>query len=155
MPTSETHDANPWHKRFAAQANNRAWDLTTVTRSPEEDREMLDAAHASAWHWGAIGTELNRMRATMMLAEVYALLGHGASAFEFAQTMHAYFVGNPQTPNWEIAFAHAMQAHAAAVAGVSAVHRRAYENASAAIQAIASEEDRAIVMKTFAQIPRP
>lgn len=155
MPTTETPDANPWHKRFAAQANNRAWDLTTVARTPEEDREMLDAAHASAWHWGAIGTELNRMRATMLLAEVHAQLGHGASAFEFAQAMHAYFVGNPDTPDWEIAFAHAIQAHAAAVAGASAVHRRAFESASAAIQAIASDEDRAIVMKTFAQIPRP
>jgi len=155
MPTTESDDANAWHKRFAAQANNRAWDLTTVTRSPDEDREMLDTAHAAAWHWRAIGTELHRMRATMLLAEVHAQLGHGASAFEFAQTMHAYFVGNPQTPDWEIAFAHAIQAHAAAIAGVSAIHRRAFESAVAAIQAIASEEDRAIVMKTFAQIPRP
>lgn len=155
MTATETLDANPWHKRFAAQANNRAWDLTTMARTPAQDREMLDAAHASAWHWDAIGTELNRMRATMLLAEVHALLGHGASAFEFAQTMHAYFVDNPQTPDWELAFAHAIQAHAAAVAGVSAIHRRAFDNASAAIQAIASAEDRAIVMKTFAQVPRP
>ncbi len=155
MPATVTEEAHAWHKRFATQANNRAWDLTTVTRSPEEDREMLDAAHASAWHWGAIGTELNRMRATMLLAEVHALLGHGASAFEFAQTMHAYFLENPETPDWEIAFAHSIQAHAAAVAGVSAVHRRAFESANAAIQAITSEDDRAIVLKTFAQIPRP
>ncbi len=155
MPTTEALDANPWHKRFAAQSNNRAWDLTTISRTPEEDREMLDAAHTSAWHWRAIGTELNQMRSTMLLAEVHALLGHGASAFEFAQSMHAYFVGNPDTPDWELAFAHAILAHAAAVASATAVHRRAYERASVAIQAIADEEDRAIVMKTFAQVPRP
>jgi hypothetical protein len=31
---------------------------------------MLDAAHASAWHWAKVGSELNRMRATLLLAEV-------------------------------------------------------------------------------------
>lgn len=155
MTLPDTPDENAWHKRFAAQANNRAWDLTTIPRTPDQDREMLDAAHAAAWHWGAVGTELHRMRATMLLAEVHAALGFGASAFEFAQTMHGYFADNAQTPDWEVAFAHAIQAHAAAVAGVHAVHLRAFERASAAIEAIASDEDRAIVMKTFGRIPRP
>ncbi|MGB2881884.1 MAG: hypothetical protein WBC08_08965 [Rhodoferax sp.] len=154
MQNQDNPDALAWHKRFAVQTNNRAWDLTTVVRTPEQDREMLDAAHASAWHWAVIGTELNRMRATMLLAEVHALLGQGASSFQFAQEMHAYFLAN-DTPDWEVAFAHAIYAHAACIAGASAIHRRAYESAKVAIQAIASEEDRAIVMKTFVQIPQP
>jgi len=33
--------------------------------------------------------------------------------------------------------------------------RRAYENATAALAAIASDEDRTIVMKTFSKVPRP
>jgi hypothetical protein len=37
-------------------------------------REMLDAAHASAWHWTKVGTQLNRMRA------VHAVHAHAASA---------------------------------------------------------------------------
>jgi hypothetical protein len=154
MQSPETTDLRPWHKRFAMETNNRAWDLAVIERTPAEDLEMLDAAHASAWHWSAVGTELNRMRATMLLAEVHALLGHGPSAFEFAQSMHTYFAAN-ETPDWEIAFAHAILAHAASVAGVSAVHRRAYENATVAILAISSEEDRAIVVKTFSKVPRP
>jgi hypothetical protein len=57
-------DANPehWQRYFAIEFNNRAWSLTTRPRSADEDREMLNTAHASALHWNAIGTELNRMR---------------------------------------------------------------------------------------------
>jgi hypothetical protein len=154
MQADEPTDITTWHKRFAIDANNRAWDLAIVPRTPAEDREMLDAAHTAAWHWSAIGTELNRMRATMLLTEVHAQLGHGASAFELAQEMHNYFTSH-ESPDWEIAFTHAIYAHAASVAGASAVHRRAYENATAAVAAIASDEDRAIVMKTFSKVPRP
>lgn len=70
-------EAAAWHRRFAAASNNRAWDLSVQTRNAAEDEEMLHAAHASAWHWSKVGTELNRMRATMLLAEVHA---HAASA---------------------------------------------------------------------------
>jgi hypothetical protein len=70
-------EATAWHRRFAAAGNNRAWDLSVQSRNPAEDHEMLNAAHASAWHWTTVGSELHRMRATMLLAEVHALLGSG------------------------------------------------------------------------------
>ena len=147
-------DGDAWHKRFAAGCNNRAWDLSVRPRSAAEDREMLDAAHASAWHWARIGSEENRMRATMLLAEVHALLGMGASALAYAEEMRAYFLGR-ETPDWEIAFAHAVFAHAAHAAGRSAEHHDAYAKAEAAIAAIADDEDRAIVAETFRQVPPP
>ena len=99
-----------WHKRFAAECNNRAWELTTAARGAPEDREMLDVAHASAWHWGKVGSELNRMRATMLLAEVHALLGMGERALANAEEMRTYFLAH-ESPDWEIAFAHAIYAH--------------------------------------------
>jgi len=134
-----------WHKRFAAECNNRAWDLSTAERSPADDREMLDVAHAAAWHWGKVGTELNRMRATMLLAEVHALLGMGERALAHAE----------ESPDWEIAFSHAIYAHAAHVAGRAAEHRDAYAQAEAALAAIADDEDRAIVAATFRHVPLP
>jgi nicotinamide mononucleotide (NMN) deamidase PncC len=153
MPQQAT-DSEPkeWHKRFAAQANNRAWELSVLDRTAEQDREMLDAAHASAWHWSAVGTELNRMRATMLLAEVHALLGFGASALHYAEEMRTYFVGR-ETADWELAFTHVIHAHAASAAGAVETHRIAYGNALVAIKAIADEEDRTIVNKTFQQVP--
>jgi len=143
-----------WHKRFASECNNRAWELTTATRSAADDREMLDVAHASAWHWGKVGGELNRMRATMLLAEVHALLGMGERALAHAEEMRAYFLAQ-QSPDWEIAFAHAIYAHAAHVAGRASEHRDAYAEAEAALAAIADDEDRAIVAATFRLVPPP
>lgn len=153
MPQQAT-DSEPkeWHKRFAAQANNRAWELSVLERTAEQDQEMLDAAHASAWHWSAVGTELNRMRSTMLLAEVHALLGFGASALHYAEEMRTYFVGR-ETDDWELAFTHVIHAHAASAAGAVETHRIAYGNALVAIKAIADEEDRTIVNKTFQQVP--
>ena len=147
-------DLQDWHKRFAAQANNRAWELSVLERTAEQDQEMLDAAHASAWHWSVIGTELNRMRSTMLLAEVHALLGFGASALRYAEQMRTYFVSR-ETADWELAFTHVIHAHAASTAGAIEAHRIAYEKALVAIKAIAEEEDRAIVNKTFNQVPVP
>jgi hypothetical protein len=147
-------DAQVWHRRFAMSCNNRAWDLSTEVRTPAQDREMLNAAHASAWHWEQVGSELNRMRATLLLAEVHALLGMGSSALMLAETMREYFT-NRETPDWEIAFTHTIYAHAAHAAGRLAEYREAYRQATAAIGSVAKEDDRNIVAKTFSLVPNP
>jgi hypothetical protein len=154
MSQQQPDEVLAWHKRFAAQCNNRAWELSTVQRTPQQDREMLDAAHGSAWHWGKVGTELHHMRAAMCLAEVYALLGHGAIALAYAQEVRGYFLSH-ETPDWELAFTHAIYAHAAAVAGRVDEHLASYQAAELAIAAIADEEDRVIVSKTFDHVPAP
>lgn len=150
----EPDDTQRWHKRFAVDCNNRAWALSVQTRSAAEDREMLDAAHASAWHWAQIGSELNRMRATMLVAEAHAALGMGESALALAEPTRAYFLGR-DTPDWEIACAHAVYAHAAHAAGRAAEHREAHALANAALAAIGDEEDRKVIARTFDRVPRP
>lgn len=115
---------------------------------------MLHAAHASAWHWSKVGTELNRMRATMLLAEVHALLGLGGPALRYAEEMREYFL-RVGAPDWEIAFVHVVHAHAASAAGETAAHGASYESAAAAIQAVSNEEERRIVASTFSHVPKP
>lgn len=156
MTQSTVHpDAQAWHKQVAMQCNNRAWALSVQPRSAAEDREMLDAAHASAYHWAQVGTELNRMRATMLLAEVHALLGHGPTAMALATEMRDYFLARGDTPDWELAFTHAIFAHSAHAAGDLAAHRGAYQQAVSALAAIEGDEDRNIVAETFNQVPVP
>jgi hypothetical protein len=150
----DASDVQSWHKRFASMTNNRAWELTLLHRTAAQDSEMLDAAHASAWHWAAVGTELNAMRSAMLLAEVYAGLGNGPVAVAYAERMHSFFISR-ETEDWEVAFAHAIKAHAASVAGSSEVHRAAYQEAVITLSRIKDDEDRAIVMKTFALVPKP
>jgi hypothetical protein len=111
-------------------------------------------AHASAWHWTKVGTELNRMRATMLLAEIHALLGLGRSALAYAEEMRTYFLG-VQSPDWEVAFVHVVHAHAASAAGKTEKHRASYRLAVAALDALSSEEERRNVADTFGHVPKP
>jgi len=147
-------DAIAWHRRFAAATNNRAWELSVRSRSAAEDREMLSAAHTSAWHWSKVGTELNRMRATMLLAEVCAVLGMGKSALAYADEMQEYFL-RIGAPDWETAFVHVINAHAASAAGEVNKHRASYELAVAALGAITDEAERRNVISSFSHVPKP
>ena len=149
----EGPDPLQWHKFFAMECNNRAWELAVTARSPEEDLEMLNAAHASALHWAALKTELNDMRARMLLAEVHSLLGMGASALKYANEILSYF-SSRETDDWELAYAHTIHAHAAATAGEEQLHKTSYAAAVKAVEAIADEEDRKIVLQTFGQVPQ-
>lgn len=75
----KTTDPTDWHRAFAMTANDRAWTLAEQTaRTAAEDEEMLNTAHAAAYHWNAIGTELHHMRAKMLLAQVHAIYAHAA-----------------------------------------------------------------------------
>lgn len=151
---SSSSETDQWHRKFAMSCNNRAWELSVQVRSPTQDREMFSTADAAAWHWGQVGTELHRMRATMLLAEVQALLGLGPSAFALASEVRDYFLGR-DTVDWEIGFTHAIYAHAAWVAGNAQEHRSGYLKEAAALDAIANPQDRALVAKTFGHVPAP
>lgn len=151
----EDTDPKSWHRYFAMENNNRAWELAALpTRTPSEKSEMLNAAHAAAAHWAIVGTEQHDMRAKTLLAEVHALCGFGESALELAELVRSYF-STRETEDWEIAFVYAIHAHAAAVAGDSAQHRQSYSAAESAIKAIAGDQDRDIVKQTFNQVPKP
>jgi hypothetical protein len=151
---ANSEDASAWHRRFAAASNNRAWDLSVQSRTTAEDQEMLSAAHASAWHWSKVGTELNRMRAIMLLSEVHSLLGYGPSALAYAEEMREHFL-RVGAPDWETAFVHVVHAHAASVAGEAVKHRDSYESAVAALGSISNEGERRIVASTFSHVPKP
>ena len=48
-PQPSAEETALWQRRLASQANNRAWALADAPlRTPEEDEEMLQAAHAAA-----------------------------------------------------------------------------------------------------------
>jgi hypothetical protein len=155
MPSTPTDtDLKSWHRFFAIECNNRAWDLAARTRDIRESLEMLNAAHSAAWHWGKIGIELNNMRAKMLLARVHTLVGYGSSALALASEARSYFVGR-ETPAWELAFVHAIYAHAAHLTGDRVAHRSAYEDALAAAALITQDEDRKVFRETFDRVPTP
>lgn len=156
MPRSP-EDSTPesWHRFFASMANNRAWDLAESAASEVDLPELLNAAHAAAWHWQAVGNELNRMRAVMLLAQAHAMAGLGASALAYANEMRAYFLARPGTPDWELAFVHTVHAHAASVAGSATLHAESHARATRALEGITNEKDKGIVERVYRHVPAP
>ena len=155
MKPPEDLSPESWHRFFGSTANNRAWTLAELPADQVDRDELLNAAHAAAWHWQQIGTELHRMRACMLLAQAHAQAGLGRSALAYAERMRRFFLMTPDTPDWELAFTHVVHAHAAVAAGAQQQHADSYANAQAAVHAIADEEDRAIVERVFRHVPRP
>jgi len=143
-----------WHRYFAIECNNLAWDLTVVARTADQDKQLVDLAHSAALHWQEAGTEPNHMRATMLLAEAHCLAGSPDLALRFGKTMHTYFT-NQTTDAWELALAHGILAHAVKLNGDTAQHASLYQLAQDALRRIDSNEDRAIVDATFQHIPAP
>lgn len=155
MKSPDGIEPDSWHRYFGSTANNRAWTLAEMPADEVDRDELLNAAHAAAWHWQQIGNEVNRMRACMLLAQAHARAGLGSSALAYAERMRAYFLSASNTPDWERAFTHVVHAHAAAAAGAPQQHADSYANAQAALRAVADDEDRAIVERVFRHVPRP
>jgi ATP/maltotriose-dependent transcriptional regulator MalT len=79
-------DIDVAHRWFAAEFNNRAWDLVeSRDRSAAESERMIHLAHAACVHWLEVGRPINHVRAQCLLATVYALAGDGRAAVRHAE----------------------------------------------------------------------
>ncbi len=143
-----------WQRRLAAQANNRAWRLSEARRSPQEDEEMLQAAHASMYFWKLVGTAGNRAHAAQLVAHVYALLKLPNPAKHYLAQAEPFFLG-PDCEPWERACAFAVKASVAAAAGEAEAHASSYREAERLIAALPDPEDREILNATLRVVPKP
>jgi hypothetical protein len=152
QPSKETIDK--FHQLFANGCNNKAWDLLEKDkRTPEEDQQMLYAAYASVYHWSKIGQPVNFARGYMLLAQVHAALGQGDLAMQNAKACFDYYEKNGGD-KWELAFANAEMAYAAAVRGDKAMHAKYYAEAKKLSEAL-GPEDKQIFMASFSKMPVP
>lgn len=86
MPRKADPLSKAQHRKIGADAFNYTWSLLDrKRRTKEEDDEMLNAAHASRYHWGHAGTALNRSIADWQISRVYAVLGRAEPALFHAQ----------------------------------------------------------------------
>ena len=140
---------------FAVEMNNRAWTIAeNPARTSAEAEEMLHAAHAAALHWSRVGTERNKAAADMLLGQAHAVLGHGSQAMQYAHRSHEFITAH-ESPDWEIAFVHAVLANAARAAGENALYATEYALGKSLGETIADNEDKEIFENFFAQIPAP
>jgi hypothetical protein len=153
--TPSPEDTAAWQKRLAAQANNRAWALAeSGSRTPEQDEEMLQAAHAAAYFWKIVGTPSHHAHAAQLLAHVYALLRLPGPARHYLKQSQPFFLEQDSAP-WEQAFAHAVAANVSAAAGDAAAHAHHYAQAQQLVAALQDPQDQEMLDATMRVIPRP
>lgn len=88
-PTAEEteFDADAAHRNFSVEAFNAAWDIIDrLDRSDDETDEMINLAHASAWHWTQRNDvrPKNRSISAWQLSRVYAEAGRYEEAERWA-----------------------------------------------------------------------
>jgi len=63
------------HRQYAVELFNLTWDLIDKQdRNQEENDRMINAAHASRYHWEIAGEAVNIARGEWQISRVYALL---------------------------------------------------------------------------------
>ena len=146
MATPTTYTENEAHHHFAQSCNQGVWELVAkVNRTPADDAEMLDAAHASLFHWRYVGTGVHQQRGEWLISHVYALLGNGAGALRHAERCLALTADyQSEMADFDVAYAYLGVARAHAILGNQADAQKYLTLAEAAGKAILDDEDRAI-----------
>jgi hypothetical protein len=142
MTEDKSYKIEEAQRKFAVDLFNLTWDLMDKSdRSPTEDARMVHAAHASRYHWGEIGTPLNFARGDWQLSRVYAVLGQGEQAVNYAKSSlelcqeHGY-------GDFDLAFAYEALARGYAKMGDKNQTEKFMQLANEAGDAITKTEDR-------------
>ncbi len=88
MDREPAFDLAEAHRFFSADCFNTAWNfIDKPDRSRADDEAMLEAAHASAWHWAQRPdrTPTNQSVGYWQLARVHALAGDALNARRYAE----------------------------------------------------------------------
>jgi hypothetical protein len=131
-----------FHRKFAVDCFNGTWNLIEkADRTPHDNARMVHMAHASRYHWGEIGTDLNFARGDWQISRVYAILGEGHNALKYAQSC-LHLCKENDFGDFDLAFAYEAATRAFAVLGDQKMLTQHLELAKIAGEAIAKEEDK-------------
>jgi hypothetical protein len=141
------------HRREAVTTNQRTWELLgQEDRSPDDDLALLDAAHASAYHWRIAGSPLQWQRADWLLARVYCALGWGEQAMVYARRC-MLLTEQEGLEGFDRAYAFEALARASAASGDTKRAVGYHEQAKALGETIEDPEDQAIFLADLAAEP--
>ena len=131
-------------RQLAVDLFNRTWTLLELpARTPEQGDELIDTAHASAYHWLQVGTAANRARSQWQLSRVYVVLGRPEPALHHAHRCLAWCEANPEAlEDWDLPYAHEALARAHALAGDADEARRHADRARELAAGVVGGEDR-------------
>jgi hypothetical protein len=135
------------HRKLAAELFNFTWDLIEKThRTPMEDTMMINAAHASRFHWGIVGTPLHWARGEWQISRVYSMVGRAEPALYHAKKSLELCLEN-NLGDFDLGFAYEALARAHAVQGNATERDRYIELARQSAARITKEADRNWLLK--------
>jgi hypothetical protein len=131
-------------RRLAAGLYAEVWRLLDLpNRRPEQDDEMLHAAHASRYLWGKVGDPVTLARGEWLCSRVYAVLRRPSSAIWHAHRCLELLTEFGGAEDWDEAAACEGLARAYALAGNSHEKDMWLARAREALRAVADKDDRA------------
>jgi hypothetical protein len=141
-------------RKVAVRLYNHTWDLLDLgdERTAVQTAEMLDAAHASNWHWAQIGGLEQAVVGEWMLSRVYASSGLGDEAVRHGQTAFTLLHSGDGLPDWLEASVQEGLARAHLAAGDRDAAEFAAHAATDALDKIAEDEDRALIATQLAEL---
>jgi hypothetical protein len=149
--TSELDAAT--HRQIGVDLYNGTWTLLEKPdRTALETDEMIHRAHASRWHWGKVGTEVNVARGEWLCSRVYAVLGRGEPALWHARRCVAIDEAARDREDWDLPSAYEAMARALLVGGDPTGARGWAAKARAACAAIADADDREHIEEDLASL---
>jgi hypothetical protein len=134
-------------RTLASELFNSTWRLLEKPdRTPDEEDEMLHAAHASRYHWIRAGTRVNAARGEWQCSRVYAVLGRPEPALHHARRcLELCESVIDDLDEFDLPFAYEALARAHAVADDEEEARHWLARARDAGEAISDEDDRALL----------
>ncbi len=141
-------------RRVAVRLYNRTWDLHDVgdERTDAQTHEMIDAAHASNWHWAQIGGLEQAVVGEWMISRVYASAGYGEAAVRHAQRAFTLLHSGDGLPDWLEASVQEGLARAHLADGDRDAAEFAAHAATDALEKASDPEDRELIAGQLAEL---
>ena len=129
------------HRTFGITLNLTVWrELERTDRTPDDDQRLVDAAHASLWHWAQVGTAANLARGEWLCAHAYTLVGRVEPALHHARRCVTVTEANG-LGDFDAFYACEGMARALALAGNTEEAASWRERAVGALDEVADAED--------------
>ena len=130
------------HRSFAKKCFNQTWDLIEKDdRTRDETNRMINAAHASRYHWDFVGEPVNFARGEWLISRVYAILHRAEPCLYHAGRCLEITLEN-DLEDFDLAFAYEAMARASDLAEAAVETAKYIDLAKDAGALIQDTEDR-------------
>jgi hypothetical protein len=149
----QSFDIDQAHQFFAVECNNEVWKLLEKKeRSPEETETLINAAHASLYHWQFVGNQVNLQRGYWLLSHVYTVLQLQTGAVYYANRCWD-ITQKEGLKDFDLAYAYEALARSQALTGNQTGYERYHQMAVDAGENIANQEDKNLFLTDLVAEP--